>query len=60
MSESFLRLKQVVELTSISKATIWRWVKNGTFPKPIKITSRVTVWKSSDIQAYIASVTQSV
>lgn len=58
MNEQLLRLKQVVQLTNISKATIWRWVKDGTFPQPMKITNRVTVWKSSDIQAYIASVTQ--
>lgn len=57
MNEKLLRLKQVVELTNISKATIWRWVKDGTFPKPIRITNRVTVWKNSDIEAYIASVT---
>ena len=58
MNEKLLRLKQVVELTNISKATIWRWVKDGTFPQPIKITNRVTVWKSSDVEAYIASVIQ--
>jgi prophage regulatory protein len=59
MSERILRLKQVVEITNISKSTIWRWVKEGTFPQPTKITNRVTVWKSSDIDAYIASVTNS-
>lgn len=58
MNEKLLRLKQVVELTNLSKATIWRWVRDGQFPKPIKITNRVTVWKSNDIEAYIASVTQ--
>jgi prophage regulatory protein len=56
MNEQLLRIKQVVQLTNISRATIWRWVKAGVFPQPIKITNRVTVWKSSDIQAYIASV----
>ncbi|MCI4400265.1 MAG: AlpA family phage regulatory protein [Campylobacteraceae bacterium] len=59
MNEQLLRLKQVVQLTNISRATIWRWVKAGSFPKPMKITNRVVVWKNSDIQAYIASVTQS-
>jgi prophage regulatory protein len=59
MNEQLLRLKQVVQLTNISRATIWRWVKAGNFPKPMKITNRVVVWKNSDIQAYIASVTQS-
>jgi predicted DNA-binding transcriptional regulator AlpA len=59
MDERLLRLKQVVEVTKLSKSTIWRWVKDGMFPQPIKITMRVTVWKNSDIQIYIANMDKS-
>ena len=27
----------------VSKATIWRWVRAGRFPKPFKLGERVTV-----------------
>lgn len=39
----------------VSPATIWRWVSEGKFPKPIKIGPRVTAWHKADIDAFIAT-----
>ena len=39
----------------ISAPTLWRKVKAGTFPKPIKLSDRVTAWKVGDVRAWIAS-----
>ncbi len=49
----FYRIKQLAEMLSVSKSSIWGWVKNGTFPKPIKFTKNVTVWSSLDIAKWI-------
>ena len=38
-----------------SAPTLWRKVKAGTFPKPIKLSERVTAWKVGDVRAWIAS-----
>lgn len=38
-----------------SAATLWRMAKAGTFPKPIKLSERVTAWKVGDVRAWIAS-----
>ena len=38
----------------VSPATIWRWVRDGKFPKPFKIGARTTVWDYHEIQTYIA------
>ncbi|MEG2268605.1 MAG: AlpA family phage regulatory protein, partial [Acinetobacter sp.] len=35
--------------------TIWQWVKRGLFPAPIKLSDSVTVWRLSDIQAWMQS-----
>lgn len=51
----FLRKGQVVTLTTLSGATIWRRVKAGTFPKPLKLSERITVWRAADVQAWIAA-----
>jgi prophage regulatory protein len=51
----FLRQKQVLELIPFSKSTLWLRVSQGTFPKPVKLSERVTVWRESDIQAFIAA-----
>jgi prophage regulatory protein len=36
-----------------SPATIWRKVKNGSFPKPIKLGDRITAWHMDDIEAWL-------
>lgn len=37
-----------------SAPTLWRKVKAGTFPKPHKLSDRVTAWKVADIRAWLA------
>ena len=59
----FLRLTQIIgnskanppipAIIPVSKSTIWEWVKIGRFPAPIKLSSKVTVWKVEDIVAVI-------
>ena len=39
-----------------SAPTLWRKVKDGTFPKPVKLSSRVTVWRVSEIRAWLAKL----
>lgn len=47
--ERFLRLKQVLEIFPVSSSTWWAGVKDKKFPQPIRICSRITVWKASEI-----------
>lgn len=48
-----LRIKSVSEKTEIGKSTIWLWVSQGKFPKPIKLSPRITVWKESILDEWI-------
>lgn len=36
-----------------SEPTLWRKVKNGSFPKPVKLSERVTAWRVSDVRAWL-------
>lgn len=38
-----------------SAPTLWRKVKAGTFPKPHRLSERVTAWKVGDVRAWINS-----
>ena len=38
----------------VSPATIWRWVREGRFPKPFKLSDSVTVWNADAVEAFIA------
>lgn len=51
-----LRDKEVAEMLTIGRSTVWLYVKQGKLPKPIKMSERVSVWCVSDIRAFINSM----
>lgn len=51
--EALLRLPQVLSLVPVSKSTWWAGVRDGRFPKPVKLSERVTCWRASDVLAFI-------
>lgn len=53
-TEQLIRVSEVAEILSVSKATIWNWLHSKPdFPKPEKLSNQITVWKLSDINNYI-------
>lgn len=50
----FLRQSQVLAFVPISKSTLWRRIQARTFPEPVKLSERVTVWRAEDIRRWIA------
>ena len=51
----FYRVNELRKILSVSRASIYNWLNKGTFPKPIKISDSVTVWRKSDIEDWISS-----
>ncbi|MDD3598066.1 AlpA family phage regulatory protein [Sulfuricurvum sp.] len=54
--EKFLRVKDVADMLSIGKSTVWLYTKTGKLPQPIKLSPGVTVWKLSEIEQFINSL----
>jgi predicted DNA-binding transcriptional regulator AlpA len=52
--DGYLRQRQVLGLVPFSAATLWRKSKDGTFPKPVKLSAGVTAWKASAVQQWLA------
>ena len=50
-----LRIKQVIEMTGTSKTTIYRWLNDGVFPKPINLSAKSVGWLEADINDWIQS-----
>ena len=48
-SDGFTRVEKVAKRYDTSTKSIWRWAKQGTFPKPYKLTAGVTAWKNSEL-----------
>jgi prophage regulatory protein len=42
-------------LLPVSPATLWRWVKDGKFPKPFKIGVNTTVWDKAEVDAWLTA-----
>jgi predicted DNA-binding transcriptional regulator AlpA len=52
----FVRLKKILAPTGpipVSKSTWWAGVKEGRFPKPVKLGPRTTAWRVEDIRRLI-------
>jgi predicted DNA-binding transcriptional regulator AlpA len=62
----FLRLSHIVgdadaeppipAIIPVGKSTWWAGVKDGRYPKPVKLGPRVTAWRVEDIRALIAKL----
>lgn len=47
--QGYMRQKEVLSLFPFSAATLWRNVRSGRFPKPRKLSARVTAWNRADV-----------
>jgi predicted DNA-binding transcriptional regulator AlpA len=57
----YLRQSQLIpDVVPISSATLWRKCKAGTFPKPAKLSERVTAWRVGDIRKWLEQQNQQV
>ena len=58
IAQRFLRLKDVIRITSLSRSTIYRYVASGMFPKQIQIAPKIVVWIESDVQKWMSEKIQ--
>ena len=49
----FVRLPQILTLIPISRSAWWAGIREGKYPKGIKLGSKTTVWRAEDIRALI-------
>lgn len=48
----YLKLKDLMDRLSVSRATIWRWTTEGNLPQPVKLSERCTRWRLIDIEQW--------
>lgn len=51
-----LRMPAVQELTGFSRTEIYKQMKDGKFPKPLKIGARSVAWTEASIEAWIKEI----
>ncbi|KRP49044.1 MULTISPECIES: AlpA family transcriptional regulator [Pseudomonas] len=63
MAESidrFLRLDEVLHITGLGRNTIYRRIKEGTFPKQIRIGPNSVAWRQSAIAMWMSDPTRAI
>ena len=50
--DALLTRREVERLTGLSCTTIYRLMRAGTFPEPIRIGPRAVRWHASEIESY--------
>ena len=54
-TDRLLRLGEVRTRTALARSTIYRKMRDGTFPEPLKIGVRAVRWPESEIEAWLAA-----
>jgi predicted DNA-binding transcriptional regulator AlpA len=49
----YMRLPQILSVIPISKSGWWAGIRQGKFPKQIKLGPKTSVWKAEDIKNLI-------
>lgn len=57
-NDAFVKLPVLQLIYSCSPATVWRRVKVGALPAPMKLGARSTCWRVGDLREHLASLSQ--
>lgn len=52
----FVRLPEVIRRVGLSKTEIYRRMKAGSFPAQLRISHRVAVWNSDQVDDWISMI----
>ncbi len=58
--EGFVRLPTVLQVLGIGRTSFWNGIKDGRYPRPVKLGARTAVWRVEDIRALIASLSGNI
>ena len=53
MTDSFLRLPKVKQLTGVGRSQIYHLIKQGKFPKQIHIGPKSVAWLDSEVSEWM-------
>lgn len=51
--DRLLKDKECCQIVNISRASWWNGVRKGIYPKPVRLSTRTTRWKQSEVMALV-------
>lgn len=52
--ERLLRRHEVEGLIGLKRSKLYQMVREGVFPKPVRLGSKAVAWRASEVAAWIA------
>ena len=52
VSSRLLRLPEVANITTLSKAQVYRLIQSNDFPAPVRLSPRRIAWRAIDIEGW--------
>ena len=49
----FIKLKEVMNITGLARATVYKYIANDRFPKSVSLGERAVAWIESEIQDWM-------
>ncbi len=53
MSDRLIRRPEVLHLTGMTKSTMYRYISDGRFPRPVSLGDHAVAWRQSDLQKWM-------
>ena len=53
--DGVVRQPQVLDVCGFGASTLWRSIRRGEFPRPLRLTQRAVGWRIRDIRAWLES-----
>jgi prophage regulatory protein len=54
-----LRIREVLQLTGLSRSTAYSLMARGLCPRPVKISVRASAWREDEVQRWVDARTSS-
>lgn len=51
--DRLIRLPEVESATGCKKSTIYKLLKDGSFPRPVRLSARMVAWSEAAVQRWV-------
>lgn len=48
-----IKLKTVMDSTGLARSTVYKFIAEGRFPKPVKLGARMVAWVEEEVEEWI-------
>lgn len=52
-TDGYARMTKTARFLGISYPTLWRWIRDGSFIKPIELSEGVKVFDAAEVRAWV-------